>query len=656
MRFVYILEDDPKFQKEISEAIHIIDPKIQIRIFPKLENFANWIKHMMTTGPKAIAQAGLIQKFVPQAEVSDTEAHEVVMIVSKVEFLGPAQLNLMERTRQVFIDRKICSPDHPTAFVITAFDSPDFQLRKLQSKIINNVIFKPFDRLILAQHLASAIAGRKPPTHYLVANQKTNTNVELLKNVDIESISDVGMITVSEREIRVGAVAKYYGKTFVTNRHRSIFAICRECIPHPKEKGKFRASFTYFSAEQTQISNIRKLSRDRTATDFPFDWVKRVPIGSSELHVVLLDDEENTPSGLGGQIEKVFSSAKVTSYTNFSSFFADLDPAQAIQQRDSTLKTLGGANSVTLKFDMSGLTFLDVESEKKDLSTLFGISIRELKSKGNWFYQGLSDAAHKEKYRKFVQTSALASDNMLSLTLNDTQFLVKATHVVKADRKFSITLVEPTKDEQITWGRKNTRLQRPVHLVIASQALFRDGAKERWNNVKEQLRKRFNVEPKIIVTTKKEFSDDEIRHLSGFVSDIFIKPMDTVYFLQKLKCFLPHIREKGERFVIRSIAHVETVKAVYPVKVHEISEAGFTLTHEYNIDVGSFREVVLWQPYQISSPELHCTCNYVEESQNKKGEFICQFIFFGISDYFLKNIRIWIRNTYVNSKDGQQAS
>ena len=54
MKFVYVLEDDPKFQQELVEAIAVTDPKIQVRIFPKLETFAAWMKTMMTTGPAAI--------------------------------------------------------------------------------------------------------------------------------------------------------------------------------------------------------------------------------------------------------------------------------------------------------------------------------------------------------------------------------------------------------------------------------------------------------------------------------------------------------------------------------------------------------------------------------------------------------------------------
>jgi hypothetical protein len=65
---------------------------------------------------------------------------------------------------------------------------------------------------------------------------------------------------------------------------------------------------------------------------------------------------------------------------------------------------------------------------------------------------------------------------------------------------------------------------------------------------------------------------------------------------------------------------------------------------------------VLWQPYEIGSPELLATCNFVEENKGEKGVFNCHFVFFGIGDQFLKHIRIWIRDNYVLSKEGSAGS
>ena len=82
-----------------------------------------------------------------------------------------------------------------------------------------------------------------------------------------------------------------------------------------------------------------------------------------------------------------------------------------------------------------------------------------------------------------------------------------------------------------------------------------------------------------------------------------------------------------------------------------MSEAGFIMEYYREISIGAFREIVLWQPYEIGAPELMSNCNFVEEASGKMGTYHCQFVFFGMSDYFLKHIRIWIRDNYILSKE-----
>jgi hypothetical protein len=653
MKFVYVLEDDPKFQKEISEAISIVDPKIQIRLFPKLENFADWIRLMMTKGPAAIALGGVPPIFVPQLPVAE-EAHQLVLVVSKVEFLGVKQLELLKKTRKLFVERNICTAEDPTALVLTAFDTPTFEIRELENRILNNVVVKPFDRLILTQHLQFAIDGRHPASKYTIANQKTTAVIEMLKDVDMEAISDIGIVTKSNRAIPLGSVAKYYSQTFLSERHRSLFAICRECVPHPDFPDQFRCSFTFFAADQTQISNIRKKTRHKDVKEFLYPWIpKKVPSKKSDMfHVVILDEEENSASGLSGQLEKHFNNVQITAFSSLGAFLSDLDPELAVQQKDSNLKALGGATSVTLSFDSSGSTYLNTESDKADLSTLFGLSLSELKVKGNWFAQSLL-AEHREKYRKMIQTGQVPADSFLSLMVKESPYLVKIAKISKENDQLQVSLIEPSKEEHVDWLRRYSRLTKPVHLIIANHKLFGDGAMERWTFVKTQMEQKLKIAPQIFMTSIRDFTDAEERTLGTVIQDIFMKPVDRVYFLQKVRHFFPFISERAEKFQVPCVQQNEIIKVVTPIKVNELSEAGIVMEYYRPMSLGSFREMVLWQPYEIGAPELLATCNFVEESPGQKGVYNCHFVFFGISDHFLKHIRVWIRDNYVLSKEGQ---
>ncbi len=649
MRFVYVLEDDPKFQKDILEAIEKIDPELQIRLFYKLDEFAAWLKVMMTTGAAAIAQGGVVPESKKTEEPIPDEAHQLVLIISKVEFLGAEQLGLLRKTRDLFVQRGLCTKEDPTGFVLTAFDNPNFKLIELEDRILNNVIFKPFDRLILTQHLTFAINGRHPPSENTIGNQKTTAVVEMLKDVELEAVSDIGFITRSYREIPVGAVAKYYGKMFVSDRHRSLFAICKSCAPHPKDPKIFQCVFTFFAADQVQISNLRKATRNKGVNEFPFNW--STSLGSNldmALNVIVVDPEENIPSGLSGQLAKRFTGINVINYENVTSLLLDLDPAKAFEEKDQNLKIFDGALSVTLVFDLAGVTYIGCQAEQAEIKNLFGQPEANLKTKSNWFANAMM-YEHRDKYRKYVQTQSVTDDGVLSLSVNDVPFLIKVTGVKKENGKIYISTVELTKDEQLEWLRRNSRLQKTVHMIFCSHRFFNESTADRWKFVKENLKKRFGKEPVLFMNAKKDFTDAEERSYGTYVDDIFFKPLDRVYIYEKIKSYFPNSVITEEKIEFKTVVLDEIVKTANPVTVTEISEAGFAMQYYRPITIGSFREIVLWQPYEIGAPEMLAACNFYEES-SEKGVFNCHFVFFGSTDFFLRHIRVWIRDNYILSK------
>jgi hypothetical protein len=140
MRFVYLLEDDAKFQQEIVSAIVEIDPKIQIRVFTTLESFSKWIKDVMVHGPTHVVLGGVPPDGVAVPTIDPAEAHQLVCIISKIEYTGKKQLPLLKKTRDFLVKKGVCTAEDPTAFVLTAFDDPGFKIKDLEDRILNNVI------------------------------------------------------------------------------------------------------------------------------------------------------------------------------------------------------------------------------------------------------------------------------------------------------------------------------------------------------------------------------------------------------------------------------------------------------------------------------------------------------------------------------------
>jgi len=349
MKYIYILENEAKFRDEMVEAIHKIDPQLMVRYFESLEDFATWIKQLMMEGHEALPKGGIAPADQVEKE-GDAGPHLLSLIISKNEFLGAKNMPLLRKSRDLFITKGICTKEDPTSLVITSFENPDFDIKLVEDRIINNVIFKPFDKLMLQQHLTFAISGRHPPSQYSVHNMKTNTTIEMLKEVEFEAMSDVGFISISNRPIKAGSVAKYYSPCFASLKHRSMMALCLRCDPHPERPDHFRCAFTYLAADSFQITNIRKETRRKDAKAFEYQWIYKAPVVKEKLNlfstkapasppsvdIALICKEEDIIQSFQDFIVKQFSNAKVHHYPSMQSFLFAVDPDLAKKDKKDT--------------------------------------------------------------------------------------------------------------------------------------------------------------------------------------------------------------------------------------------------------------------------------------------------------------------------------
>ncbi len=653
MRFVYVLEDDPKFQKDIIESILFIDPKIQIRLFSKLEKFVDWIRVMMTEGSASIVKGGVSPEGF-ELEPLTEEAHQLVLVISKIEFLGVKQISLLRKSRDLFMQRGICTKEDPTSIVLTAFDDPHYNLKELGDRILNNIIFKPFDRLILIQHLTFAIDGRHPASKYTIANQKTTAMFEMLKRVPVELLSEFGIVTRSNHPIKPGAIAKYYGEAFATERHRSIMAVTDRCFPHPMIPNEFQVSLRFFAADPTQISNIRKRIRSPNQPDANFKWGQGAGAQPSTINVVVVDPDEAGPSGIGGTLERKFQGLKVTHYEHYKNFLLDLDPNQMNSKDENPAKPFSGLTEMTFVFDSTG-TLLRFDKPNESPVTLFGMGEKDILNKSHWFLGSLIDR-HKDKFKTIFKSArySLNADPFYMIIYEGNEYLLNlANQEILKDGHFALKFTEATKADWITYLQKSSRLPEKVDVVMVSHRFLGDAPAERWAFIVETLKKKGVENPKIFLLSVKDYSDAQEREMSSYLTDIFFRPVDRAYLAMKFYYFFPLLKVQDEPINLKTINEASIIKAANPVKVSELSEAGFVMEYYRAISIGSFREMVLWQPYEIGAPELLSNCNYTEEKQGEKGVYSCHFVFFGMTDHFLKNIRVWIRDNYIMSKEAQ---
>lgn len=528
MKFIYVLEDDERIQKDLFETLKNIDSGLSIRFFLNLAEFHEWLKTSLTEGPKSLAGGGHRFAADTSPEVTPADNHELRLVIAKNEFLGVQNMGLIKRAREFFLRKKMCSEQEPTALVITAFDSPDFDISLAEERIINNVIFKPFDKLILRQHLEFALSGHHPVSSSAVASMQINSTIEMLKEVELHNISEIGFATINNHEIRSGALTKYYSESFTTDSKRSLLAYCHSCKEiSPKE---FLCEFLFFGADNQQLSQIRKnILTDKTHT---LSTLKNSD--TAKKRILILDEDLPLAIEMKTFLTERFVNTEVYAYSNFGQLLADLSNKDTPNRQE-----------LPATLDMIFVNYADFEIEKQ----------------------------------------------------------------------------------------------------------------KKWDQVVQYLKDRckiyeleFKEAPDLYMISRKRLIIDEVKALSSWVKEIFFTPLDKTYIFKKLLKTNPALANKTEATVATHKDN-SALKVANPVEITQISEAGLILKYYREMSIGAFREFVLWRPEELETPEIIGTVNYTEKDKAGGQHFLNHFVFFGMKDYYLKHIRLWLREAYIKAKE-----
>lgn len=654
MRFVYILEDDQKFQKEMVDAIISIDPQIQIRLFSTLEKFAAWVKFMMTTGVSSIPQGGETPSWLPPVQLSENEQHQLAMVISKVEYLGSKQIPLMKKTRDLFISRNICTKEDPTAFVLTTFEDPMFKIKELEDRILNNIIFKPFDKLILTQHLTFAIDGRHPPSKYAISNQKTAAIVEMLKEVKMVAISEVGFLTTSNRKLEKGKVSKYYGNCFVGEKQKSLMAVTVDCKEVPDKTDEFLTSFMYFGVNPEQVSSIRKNIKTKK-TNFNHKWEEIFSDSSRfnrPLGVVLIDEEPSHSDEMVDTLSRNFESFQFAKYQSLPEFLVELDPKLVETKGEAAPpKAFPPSTEIEFIFDVAAGKIEEIKSSSKDPITVFGKRSADITTQITFW----SNSLGTEQLNKWKDWALKPKDIILTLKVEKNTFYIKPKNFQRdpKTKKISVKFEELSTQERSDYVLANSKIPQHTDLVFVSHRFIKNEDHEKWLKIKDLLKQRSkqsNFNTILIMIGDKGYSDSDLVLYGKIVNDIIYRPIDRSYLLKKVRIWFPELKTKEADLKTPTMEHIEEIFTASPVQISEISEAGIVMQYYRAISLGAFREFILWQPHEVGAPRMIGTCNYNEET-SQKGIFNNHFIFFGMTDHFLKSIRVWIRDNYITQKE-----
>lgn len=639
MKYVYVLEKEQKFQKEIFESLQKVDPQLKVRFFDQLETFAQWVNLAIKEGASALFKGG-VNTFEPPSEAassgSESASGDILsLIVCSNEIMGSRSMQLLRKTHELFVRKKLCTPEDPTSIVITAFDDPDFDVKLVEDRIVNNVIYKPFDPMILQQHLNFAVSGRHPPSEYTLHNMKTSTTIEMLKEAQLEKISIAGFVTVSDREVGVGTVSKYYGEEFFSGDKKSVNARCIKCEKHPTLENQFRIHLHYFGLEPAQIKDIRKnlaKAKGHLLKDEPQIFERQ------ELNTIVVLDTQLDQLLVDG-LARAFPKATLIKYENWETFEKEQDPHKdpCFSQNNWPIPS-----GFKIELDAEAQKILNTNPVLKENEKALGLSLENLK-KINFDNSVLPHSQDEWK-------SILNSDQPLSPTAvhvvqiehEGKRHLIRVSAINKKKNEqgqvvgIELSVIEMAPEDRITFLKKYSRWPSNPDLILMNKEFY-------GRLVAGEIK----LSGKHFFISEKALVDVEKRPLGAQFLDSFISPVDRNFMVMKIKSVFGLLEPSDlEVFEKKGI-----VKVANPVEVSEISEAGIILKYHRAMTLGAFRKFVLVAPKETEILEYLGNCNYTQEMEGEEKYFQNHFVFFGMKDHFLKYIRLWIRENYIQQKE-----
>lgn len=165
------------------------------------------------------------------------------------------------------------------------------------------------------------------------------------------------------------------------------------------------------------------------------------------------------------------------------------------------------------------------------------------------------------------------------------------------------------------------------------------------------LENQFTAMPVIIRVYDKDISRAELVARFEIETIRVEKPLDKAFLVKIFKIIFPALLGKEEMQRITIVLN-EPISLTQIIKIQEFSEAAilFSDTTKYNLD--QMLEIAMPQEDEANLHEMFAKIHYVAPNFNNEKEKLYQqqFVLFGMKDEYLKIIRLWALQKYIERK------
>lgn len=174
----------------------------------------------------------------------------------------------------------------------------------------------------------------------------------------------------------------------------------------------------------------------------------------------------------------------------------------------------------------------------------------------------------------------------------------------------------------------------------------------------EALKAMFQPTTLPILFADQPVTDEQFKELLPTYRDIFRQPLDRSYFYKKLKTLMPDLQCTEAQDVI-NISSSEKLKATNLVKLSEICELYLIFSYHRELAKQSYREFAFITEDENQMIQLPAFCSFTQKAAAEPGSpgtsYTHQFTFWGTTDHYLKQIRLWLLHNYIEQNQADSA-
>lgn len=627
MEVAIVLEDKDEDYVQIEDLLHRFNSSLTVHRFYSIEKFSHWFGEFVSEPPG--------------------EDYKITCLVSNSRILGARHSSLLKKISTYIKMKGYLKEDKERLpILIVARDVEGFDKRNYQSDLFDNLLFKPIDMAVWHGKIDWALTGKDAMGNEELQKQKPVSPLEMLKDVEIDRLTELGFRSSSPKGLEKGKIAKYYIPSLKPlGNDYGVYATCSSC---EKQGDVYICSFSFFGLDAEKARNIRKLIQGHP---------KEIKLELENSHqvnptgIVAISEESDLLNRMEGAIEASFQNVDLRLYESFMDFYSEVDAKKATA---SWLEAYQNKKPLILSYDFSSGVYIGatLKGDKSALEDYLGLTADQLKN-----FKMLCLTYCRAKQRVSISRYWSKPDKGIqTLIIKDkkrTVFLtIEGSEVKKEENTAPVLEVEvraATPQEVEEYKREEKNLPNEISVLLLSEKMALSRSKEFWAELREKLNQPVLF---VIGKTKLELFDQALERDN--YDDYLVDPFDQTYLKKKIKYLVPVIQTQEETPSRDCLPDREIIKVGTQVDIQNFSEISLSVEYYRALDPGCFREFVIYLQRERVYEELLAKHVSSEPDENDKNKVINHFTIFGHGDKTNQRIRQWLNEQYALSVQDQE--